>query len=73
MVGRYGTGLFRHGLLLGDGVFTTIDFPGALLTEAHGINNRGQIVGTYRSEPAFIQSFVFDKGTFTTIDVPEVR
>jgi len=39
-----------HGFLDTGGVFTTIDVPGALLTQAIGINNTGQIVGTFRNE-----------------------
>jgi probable HAF family extracellular repeat protein len=31
--------------------FTSIDFPGGTLTTAHGINNHGDIVGSYRIEP----------------------
>jgi hypothetical protein len=37
-----------HGFLLDDGVFTTIDFPGSAASNiARGINDRGQIVGTF--------------------------
>ena len=31
--------------------FTSIDFPGGTLTTARGINNHGDIVGSYRIEP----------------------
>jgi hypothetical protein len=34
-----------HGFLLTQGVFTQIDVPGALDTEAIGINSRDEIVG----------------------------
>jgi hypothetical protein len=39
-----------HGFLLAKGIegdFTPIDFPGALSTAAFGLNDRGQIRGTY--------------------------
>jgi hypothetical protein len=36
-----------HGFLLDDGVFTTIDAPGAINTNASDINDRGRIVGFY--------------------------
>src|SRR5947199_74448 len=51
--------------------FTTIDIPvpGATGTVAVGINNRGQIVGSYSTTSGF-HSFLLDHGTFTTIDVP---
>ena len=29
--------------------FTPIDVPGASMTEVHGINDAGQIVGTFRA------------------------
>jgi probable HAF family extracellular repeat protein len=37
----------HHAFLMTDGVFTTFDVPGASMTEAYGINNAGDIVGTY--------------------------
>ena len=37
----------RHGFLLSNGAFTTIDVPGATLTVATGINSGGDIVGDY--------------------------
>jgi hypothetical protein len=36
-----------QGFLFDNGVYTTIDAPGASTTIPFGINNRGQIVGTY--------------------------
>ena len=50
--------------------FTTIDVPGATLTNAIGINAHGQIVGLFRDAGGVFHSFLLDKGTFTTIDVP---
>ena len=44
-----------HGFLLAkgpSGPFTPIDFPGAPRTVAFGINDRGQIVGTYENPDA---------------------
>ena len=41
--------------------FTVIDFPGAALTIAHGINDRGQVAGTYTDATSGIQrGFVKD-------------
>jgi len=45
----------RHGYLLRKGVATLIDFPGALVTIAWDINNRGQVVGVYHKEDGVIQ------------------
>jgi uncharacterized membrane protein len=48
--------------------FTTIDFPGALLTEATGINSSGQIVGFYNISG--IRGFLLNGGVYTSIDFP---
>jgi uncharacterized membrane protein len=37
----------EQGFLLSGGVFTTIDFPGAVATEPLGVNDSGDIVGFY--------------------------
>jgi probable HAF family extracellular repeat protein len=51
--------------------FTTIDVPGATITEAQGINNLGQIVGFFRTSASRANhGFLLSRGTFTTIDVP---
>ena len=50
--------------------YTTIDFPGALDTEALGINNSGQIVGVYQSQTHVNHGFLLDGSVFTTIDPP---
>ena len=49
--------------------FSTIDVPGAQETEAHGVNDAGQIVGDF-VDNAGLHGFLYDRGTFTTIDVP---
>jgi probable HAF family extracellular repeat protein len=48
--------------------FTTIDVPTAGRTEASGINDAGQIVGTCAGCEG--GGFLFEGGTFTAIDVP---
>ena len=40
--------------------FTTIDVPGASSTNASGINDRGQIVGTFRVTGQGIHGFLLD-------------
>lgn len=49
--------------------FTTIDVPGAIATEAHGINSAGQIVGEFGGGHGhgFVRTAA---GAFATIDVP---
>ena len=52
--GLYEDSSFRfHGFLLNEGIYTTIDVPGATYTVAYGINAAGQIVApTQTSAPA---------------------
>jgi len=61
-----------HGFLDNDGIFTSFDFPNAVSTLALDINDDGQIVGLFSSDPtsSIARSFVLDDGTFTTFDVP---
>ncbi len=53
-----------------DGSFTTIDFPGAVSTEATGINPRGDIVGYYDSADGIRHGYLLSRGTFSSTDVP---
>ena len=50
--------------------FTTIDVPGALATDASGINNSGEIVGSFEDHPAGSMGFLYTNGVITTINVP---
>jgi hypothetical protein len=38
--------------------FITIDVPGAIFTEAFGVNNAGQIVGDYMDSSGVVHGFV---------------
>ncbi|HEY6946349.1 MAG TPA: glycoside hydrolase domain-containing protein [Candidatus Acidoferrum sp.] len=51
--------------------YTTIDYPGANGTSLNGINNLGQIVGSY-GDPAtgLYHGFLYTVGSFTNIDFP---
>ena len=53
-----------------DPIFTTIDFPGATQTDAHGINPRGDIVGRYDSADGVTHGYLLSRGKFTSIDFP---
>jgi probable HAF family extracellular repeat protein len=55
---------------LADGAFTQIDVPGATFTTSNGINNRGQIVGTFIDARDVAHGYLLDDGRFTTIDPP---
>jgi hypothetical protein len=68
--------------------FTSLDYPGAALTQAYGNNPRGDIVGTYQLPtgrdatvlPKGVQNatgkeyhgFIFKDGKFTTVDYPNI-
>ena len=63
------------------GQFIRIDFPGASYTTIHGLNNRNQIVGGYLEggampnpdgtvPPGVVHGFLWERGRFTTLDVP---
>ena len=58
-----------HGFLYSGETYTTVDVPGALSTEADGINDFGHIVGTYFSAGKF-HGYIYRNGTFTTLDDP---
>jgi uncharacterized membrane protein len=58
-------------LLAADYSFVSINVPGGDYTEAHGINERGDIVGLYYTAADGVShGFLLRKGVFTTIDVP---
>jgi hypothetical protein len=63
-----------HGFRLANGVFTTIDGPGASLTVPYRSNNRGQVVGAYvvpdGTPGGRTHGFVLDKGKVRTLDGP---
>ena len=50
IAGFYGVNV-AHGFLLHNGLFVPIDFPGALDTALRGINNWGDLSGTYDTVP----------------------
>jgi len=59
------------GFLDVNGIVTTLAVPGATLTIPDGINNAGQIVGSFGIPAPFgIQGFLYTGGTFTQIAVP---
>jgi len=67
IVGCYA--LCSHGFLYDGSTFTSIDVPGAVVTQATGINDFGQIVGTYY-DGTTLHGFVYDGTTFTPVDAP---
>jgi probable HAF family extracellular repeat protein len=61
----------KHGFEDNNGVFTTIDYPGARFTSLYGINNSDEIVGTYTTTAE--HAFTLLSGEFTTIDPPGAK
>jgi hypothetical protein len=62
MVGHYTDADGKnHGYALSKGVFTSIDFPGALQTFTRGINAAGAIVGQYQSSDLKQHGFLLSK------------
>jgi hypothetical protein len=69
--GDISQGLQQDRCFLKDGdTFTIIDVPGALTTQAYGINTAGQIVGGFDDGMGHVKGFLKDGATFTIIDVP---
>lgn len=56
-------------LALAQGTYTNIDVPGSGFTYAYGINNAGEVVGTYL-EDQFEHGFILSGGTYTTVEYP---
>jgi probable HAF family extracellular repeat protein len=71
MLGR-STGKTVGFILRGDGLLTEIAFPGATRTEVAGINDQGEITGTYDMGDYASHCFRTDaSGTFSTLRLPE--
>jgi len=56
--------------LAAGGVFTSIDFPGAMMTVGRGINAEGEIVGWYLAADGSQHGYILREGVFNTIDFP---
>jgi len=54
-------------------VFTTLDVPGAVITNAQGINAQGDVVGAYTDAAGQQHGFLWSGGRYRTIDVPDAR
>ena|SRR5262252_2117833 len=51
--------------------YTTLDDPNvANTTRAFGINDHGQIVGSYNTADHHLHDFLYSNGTYTTLDDP---
>lgn len=61
-----------HGFLDSAGTFTSLTAPGSLgfSTDPNGINDSGEIVGSFENSPFGSHGFLYHKGAFTEIDAP---
>jgi uncharacterized membrane protein len=59
-----------YGFLLKHGVYTTLSYPGAQVSQASAINNAGEIVGIYLINNTGPHSYLYKGGVYTTIDYP---
>ena len=60
------------GFMLVNGKYTTIAYPNAQVTYALGLNDNGQVVGSYAS--GFVDyGFSWQNGTFTSINYPKAK
>jgi probable HAF family extracellular repeat protein len=48
----------------------TIDVPGAVRTEARGINNHGHVVGSFEAADGTVHGFLYDGATYHTLSYP---
>jgi hypothetical protein len=59
-----------HGFVWDKGRVTRLDVPGALLTVALDLDDRGRVAGGYVDPTGMQHGFLYAKGTYTTIDAP---
>ena len=50
--------------------YTKIMYPGSTWTEASGINDVGQVVGTYTDTAGIAHGFLYQNGVYTKMDYP---
>jgi probable HAF family extracellular repeat protein len=50
--------------------FLTLDFPAANQTQAMGINDSGQVVGTIADAGNYVHGYLWSAGSFTALDAP---
>src|SRR6185437_3470649 len=71
IVGSYtDAGGVEHGFLDNGGVYTSIDYPGSVDTQAIGINDAGLIVGSYVDSSLMTHGLVDKGGSLSTKDYP---
>jgi probable HAF family extracellular repeat protein len=59
-----------HGCELAGGTYTALNYPKSTSTQALGINNNGEIVGSYTDANGGMHGFHYANGEWTSIDDP---
>jgi len=72
VIGSYAIqgGANYNGYLLHQGVFSTINYPGAVTTFPGGINDAGTIAGYWFDSSSIDHGFTLQNGTYTEITIP---
>jgi uncharacterized membrane protein len=70
IVGDSITGGVTSGFLDDSGKFTTLSYPGSSGTQALGINDIGEIVGTYVDSAGVQHAYFYKSGLYTAIEIP---
>ncbi|HLZ28386.1 MAG TPA: hypothetical protein VKV73_13785 [Chloroflexota bacterium] len=58
------------GFILKNHKLTVLNFPGSTFTQALGINNNGEVVGSYNDPNGVTHGFTYHDGHFAQVDVP---
>lgn len=64
-VGGYG-GIPSSAFIYANKIFTTLQFPGAIVTYANGVNNAGQVVGSFTDAAGFTHGFLYSPSSEAT-------
>jgi probable HAF family extracellular repeat protein len=72
IVGAYQNCSGSYGFLYAGGSFSSISYPGDAYTYLSGINNSGEIVGSYLDSSFNSHGFLYNGGTFSPINFPGV-
>jgi len=60
----------QHGFIWTGSNYSTLDYPGSLLTDPYKINDAGMIVGTFVDASGGVHGFSYRSGVWTQIDFP---
>lgn len=60
----------EHGFVSQNGAMTPFDYPGALETQLTGVNDSGDIIGTFTTDQVTWHAFLLSGGNYTVFDVP---